>query len=103
MYKRAMDLATVIERLRANRERLNRQGITHAAVFGSVARGEASEESDIDIAVEIDPEAKIGLFAFGGLQVEISEILGREVDLVTVPPRNKRLRAEIERDGVRAF
>jgi predicted nucleotidyltransferase len=98
-----MNVKTVIERLRANRERLSSQGILHASVFGSVARGESSLASDIDIAVELDPVARIGGFAFAGLQIELSDILGHEVDLVALPARNKRLGAEIERDGVVAF
>lgn len=98
-----MELKEVLERLRANRERLSRQGIMHAAVFGSVARGDAAEGADIDIAVELDPVARVGGFAFAGLQIELSDLFGREVDLVTLPARNKRLGAEIARDGVFAF
>jgi|SRR5690606_6388534 len=103
MHDAPMELKTVIERLRANREKLTRLGIMHAAVFGSVARGEASETSDIDVAVELDPSARIGGFAFAGLQIELSHIFGHEVDLVALPARNRRLGAEIERDGVVAF
>jgi len=44
------------------------RGVTHAAVFGSVARGENRPDSDIDIMIDIDPEAHITLFDYVGLQ-----------------------------------
>jgi predicted nucleotidyltransferase len=56
-----------LERLRSARERLCSASIMHAAVFGSVARGEAAEDSDIDILVDLDPAAHIDLFEFVGL------------------------------------
>jgi len=50
-------------------------------VFGSVARGDATPKSDVDILVELSKP--IGLFRFVGLEQELSELLGRKVDLVT--------------------
>ncbi|MDI6883697.1 MAG: nucleotidyltransferase family protein [Hadesarchaea archaeon] len=59
---------------------LRRHGITKAGVFGSIVRGEAKEDSDIDILVEI--ESDISLLDFVGIKLEIEEALGRKVDLV---------------------
>jgi len=58
---------------------LKRYGVKRAGIFGSVARGETTEESDIDILVEID--ARISLLDFAGLKLELEEALGRRVDL----------------------
>ena len=58
---------------------LKRYGVTRAGVFGSVVRGEAKEDSDVDILVEI--ESKISLLDFVGLQLELEEALGKRVDL----------------------
>ncbi len=53
------------------------------ALFGSVVRGEARPDSDVDIPVEFDPEARIGLFSFVHLKDLLSDLPGCSVDLVT--------------------
>ncbi len=59
---------------------LRRHGVTRAGVFGSIARGEATPESDVDILVELDGQAS--LFDFIGIKLELEEVLERRVDLV---------------------
>lgn len=59
---------------------LKKYCITRAAVFGSTARGEATETSDIDILVEIPYPH--GLFEFAGIKIAIEDALGKKVDLV---------------------
>ena len=71
----------VLRILAANREKLGRFSVKSIALFGSVARGEAGPESDIDILVEFS--RPIGLLAFVGLKHRLAELLGRPVDLVT--------------------
>jgi len=51
-------------------------------IFGSSARGDFDEDSDIDLLVEFQPSARIGLIRLGRLQRELAELLGRQVDLV---------------------
>lgn len=58
---------------------LKKYGVKKAGVFGSIVRGEAREDSDIDILVEI--ESKISLLDFVGLKLELEEALRRKVDL----------------------
>jgi predicted nucleotidyltransferase len=58
---------------------LKRHGVTRAGVFGSVVRGEETDDSDIDILVEI--ERRMSLLDFVGLKIELEEALGRKVDL----------------------
>ena len=57
------------------------QPVLRAWVFGSYARGEEREDSDIDLLVELDESQRIGI-KFFGMYVDLKEILGREVDLV---------------------
>lgn len=59
---------------------LKSHGVSKAGLFGSVARGEATEKSDIDVLVEIGPE--VGLLKFIGLKLELEKALGKKVDLV---------------------
>ena len=56
------------------------QPVQRAWVFGSYARGEQREDSDIDILVAFDP--KVGLFKYAAIYTDLKELLGREVDLV---------------------
>ena len=65
-------------------------GITYAAVFGSVARGEDRPESDIDLLVRLGKP--LGLFLYMALIRDIEESLGRKVDLVTEKSLNKFVR-----------
>jgi predicted nucleotidyltransferase len=71
--------------LRERREEILRIAARHGArnvrVFGSVARGEAGDESDVDLLVEFEPGRT--LLDQAGLVVELEELLGRKVDVVT--------------------
>ena len=58
---------------------LKKYGVNRAGIFGSVVRGEDSEESDVDILVEI--ENRMSLLDFVGLKLELEEVIGRKVDL----------------------
>ena len=73
-------------------------GVTRIGLFGSYARGEVHEESDIDIVVEL---VKPDLFNLIGIKQTIEEALGRKVDIVRLRDKmNKFLRQRIERDIV---
>jgi predicted nucleotidyltransferase len=93
----------VIATLRAHADELRATGIRHLSVFGSVARGEATSESDVDLAAELDPDARIGLFALTALERRLAELLARKVDLLPEPVEMDRLQASLDRDRVRAF
>ena len=58
------------------------QPITKAWLFGSFSRGEENENSDVDILVDFDKDAKIGLFKYASIYGDLKELLGREVDLI---------------------
>ncbi len=62
-----------------------RHQVRELAVFGSAARGEARPDSDIDLLVEFQPQARVGLLGFARLMNELTELLGRKVDLVSKP------------------
>lgn len=77
---------------------LLRYGVTHAGIFGSFARGEADETSDVDLLVEV-PRGTT-LLDMAGLGIELEEALGRSVDLVTYESIHPRMRERILRDEV---
>lgn len=73
-------------------------GVTRIGLFGSYARGEVHEESDIDIVVELE---KPDLFNLIGIKQTIEEALGSKVDIVRLRDKmNKFLRQRIERDAI---
>ena len=98
-----MNKETVIEILRKNRPLLAQFHVCSLSVFGSVVRGEAGPDSDIDILVEFEPDAHIGLFAFARLQRYLQEILGRDVDLATPQALHKEMKKDILEEAVHAF
>ena len=99
----AVTAEQVIAVLRAHEPRLRAAGIRALSVFGSVARGEARPDSDIDLAAEFDPAAKMDLISLVGLERELTDLLGREVQILPEPIKKPRLREEVERDRVRAY
>ena len=70
-----------------------RRGVVRASVFGSLARGEATPESDVDFRVEFEPGRT--LVDLSGLRLDLREILGREVDVATPNSLHPRLRDRI--------
>jgi predicted nucleotidyltransferase len=78
----ARDLPTVIETLRLHQSRLEQMGVVHAAIYGSLARGDANAASDIDVVVEIDPEKKIGVCGFVGVLQYLQDLFGPDVDII---------------------
>ena len=75
-----------------------RSRATNVRVFGSVARGDDTLESDIDLLVDVEPG--VGLFMIGQLEYLLSEILGCNVDLSTSESLRPTVRLEAERDAV---
>jgi uncharacterized protein len=93
----------VLATLRAHEQELRAAGIKRLSLFGSVARGDASPNSDVDLAVELDRDARIGLVELVALERRLGELIGRKVDLLPEPVEKPRLRVNIERDRKRAF
>jgi predicted nucleotidyltransferase len=72
-----------------------RYGVRELAVFGSAARGDLRPESDVDILVDFEPDARIGLVKFASLSEELEGLVGRRVDLVTKTGLKQRVRSEV--------
>lgn len=93
---------TLEELLRDKREEILRPCAKHGArsvrVFGSLARGQADEGSDVDFLVELEPGRT--LLDLGGLQQELEALLGRRVDVVTVRGLKGRIRDRVLREAV---
>jgi predicted nucleotidyltransferase len=89
-----------LRRLSGLRTELPSLGVRSLELFGSVARGEAGPQSDVDLLVEFD--RPVGLFHFARVQRRLEEILGCRVDLVMKEAVKPQLRARILAEAVRA-
>ncbi len=98
-----MTLDKALEILRANQAMLRARGVLHAAVFGSVARGEARDDSDVDVLVEIDREMHISVFDYAGIVLELADIMGRKVDIAQAKSLKPIVKEEVLREKIDAF
>ena len=93
--------------LRAHEAELRARGVDTLTIFGSVARGDAGEDSDVDLAIRPGAGFSAGGFDHFGkldaLRDRLMHLLGCNVDLVEVMAARPRLRQVIEREGLRAF
>ena len=74
-----------------------RHRIRTLALFGSVLRDDFRPESDVDVLVEFDPEATAGFLRLAAMELELSQIMGRHVDLRTPPELSRYFRDEVVR------
>ncbi len=90
------------EILETKREEILRLAARHGAkrvrVFGSVARGDAGPESDVDFLVDLEPGRS--LFDLGGLLMDLQDLLGRKVDVVTEKGLHKFIRDRVLKEAV---
>ena len=69
--------------------------IRKLSLFGSVLRDDFTEDSDLDFLVEFEPEHIPGLIRLAGMELELSEIIGRKADLRTVAELSYHFRQEV--------
>ena len=73
------------------------------SVFGSTVRGEARPDSDVDLLAPFDASRRISLLDIAGIEIKLSEMLGRNVDLIEERTLKPRVQASVEGEAVRAF
>ena len=74
--------------------------IRKLALFGSVLRSDFRDDSDVDFLVEFDPEHIPGLLTLAGMEIELSEIVGRNADMRTAEDLSRYFRDEVVRSAV---
>ena len=98
-----MDCSEALETQRRSEPDLRARGVRRAAVFGSVARGDGRPDSDIDILVEIDPDAHLTVFDYVGLKDYIGSLFDGPVDVVNRDGLKSYVRPAATGDAIYAF
>ena len=98
-----LNLEGALRVLRDNGGELRRRGVLHASVLGSVARGTAVSDSDVDVLVELDPGRGLSLFDYAALRVYVGKLFGGGADVVNRRTSKPLLRDSILSDAVHAF
>jgi hypothetical protein len=98
-----MDREQVIATLPAHEQELRHRGVLHAALFGSLARGDAKPTSDIDILIEIEQDAPVGVFEYVGITQYLADLFPGRVDVANRSSLKPIVRPSAERDVVYAF
>jgi predicted nucleotidyltransferase len=98
-----MDRHVALDILRSNQAELRQRGVLHAALFGSVARGEARADSDLDVMIDIDAPVVGGIYGYVGLCHFIDDLFPIRVDVANRAALKDRVRAQAEHDAVFAF
>ncbi len=93
----------IISRLKECEAELRAKGVAHAALFGSIARNEQRPDSDIDIMVEIAPDANIGLYQYVGIIHYLEDLFPMPVDVANREGLKPLVRPSAERDAIYAF
>lgn len=93
-----MDREYILAILHSYEAKLRSMGVASLAIFGSVARGDASAESDIDLLVEFS--RPVGLFEFIRLKLFLEQATGHEVDLVTPDALRPSMSEDILREAI---
>jgi hypothetical protein len=97
-----MNRQQALEILRGAEADLRARGVLHAALFGSVARNEARADSDLDVMIEVDPDASIGVYQYVDLKDYIAGLFDGAVDVVSRDSLKPHVRPAIA-DAIYAF
>ncbi len=95
-------LMTPLEKIKAHRQAIldiaKKYGASNIRIFGSVARGEAGPHSDFDFLIELEPGRSA--FEIGGLLMDLQDLLGAKVDIVTDKGLNKHIKERVLKEAI---
>ena len=98
-----MDRSQAVATLNSHREELRKRGVSHAFLFGSAARGEARSGSDVDVMLDLDPDARISVFDYAGIVDFVQGLFSEPVDVSNRDSLKPHVRPTAERDAINVF
>ena len=93
----------VVSKLRAHEVELRAAGIVRISIFGSVARGDNSQDSDVDLLADFDQSKHYTLLTLGRLESRLADLLGTKVDLSSPEWLKEPIKNQALREAVVAF
>jgi predicted nucleotidyltransferase len=102
-YKRGMTVDEIRRLIGQERGALEASGVTALYVFGSVARGEAGDKSDVDLIVDYSSDSSFDLIDLADVQQRLAARLEAKVDVVTRKGLHRRIRDDVLREAVRVM
>jgi predicted nucleotidyltransferase len=99
----SMERDRAIEILREHAPELKKAGVKHLRVFGSVARGDASSTSDVDLLTDFDKSRRFTLVTLGGLESRLTDLLGVKVDLSSPECMRDSIRDRVLQEAISVF
>jgi uncharacterized protein len=103
LYTLLVNAQHALDLLRCNEGALRARSVRHAALFGSVARGDDRPGSDIDIFLEFDPTTRVTVFDYVGLKEYIASLFDQPVDVIDRDALKPHLREPAAQDAIYAF
>ena len=98
-----MDKESILSILQRHAPELQAAGLLHLRLFGSVARGQATAKSDVDLMADFDPSKQMTLVTLGSLENRLSTLLGTTVDLSSADWMKEPVRKQALQEAVIAF
>ena len=98
-----MNRSYVIQTLRRHERELREAGVVHLRLFGSLARNEGSQHSDVDLLAEFSKSKRLSLVTVGSIQSRLSELLGAQVDLSSAEWMREPIRSKALSEAILAF
>lgn len=98
-----MDRARAIRILKQHQTELVKRGVQHVALFGSLARDEGDAASDVDLMIDLEPDAKISMFDYVDLVEYVQGLFTERVDVANRESLKPHVRPSAERDAINVF
>jgi predicted nucleotidyltransferase len=98
-----MSRDAIIAKLRETAPALRAEGVTKLAIFGSRARGDAKEDSDLDVLIDVDPEAKFSLLNLSGVGLIVEDVTGLKTQVAMRRSLEPRIAERIADDVIEVF
>jgi predicted nucleotidyltransferase len=98
-----MSRDAIIAKLRETAPALRAEGVTKLAIFGSRARGDAKEDSDLDVLIDVDPEAKFSLLNLSGVGLIVEAVTGLKIQIAMRRSLEPRIAERIADDIIEVF
>jgi predicted nucleotidyltransferase len=93
----------IVAKIRANAAAIKAEGVIGLAIFGSRARGDAREDSDLDVLIDVDPDAKFSLLNLSGVGLIVEDVTGLKAQVSMRRSLDRRMAERIADDIIEVF